>query len=521
MGRFLFQYHAVSPTTWAYLSTLLMIGLFFKFSRLWSVRNLDLLLLSLLAPGLLLVHVGQVKQNPVSAAYSTVAGVVSEQDVKSTNPPEDGDAPSGVPDASDVSDASASTDDPTDASKAAIARRLEALRSRGGQLERAGHIWLFVTGLFWLARMLTDTRLTRRPLLSPNLSVGGMAFIGVALFIFLSGNVIYRAAIVDAQNAATTKSTKATQTTAEESGDAEDTEALAAALAAKAVPAIPFDPMNARMEQFLTFQQPARGPGYSALDALPAGATKTIAICSHLAIVLGLILISYRHFGNFTNGIGAATLYLMIPYTSQLTGRIEHCLPAAFLIWAIFYYRRPLVSGLLIGAAVGCIYYPLFLLPLWISFYWKRGGVRFVIGVVFMLVALAVALPFAPGSGGFAADLKRMFGVLFPAMEGLEGLWNTQIGGWDPTYRLPVLVGCAVFACSLMLWPAQKNLGTLISCSAAVMLCSQFWHGYGGGLFIAWYLPLTVLMIFRPNLEDRVAQMMLSETMFRRRSGPA
>ena len=53
MSEILFQYHKVDPTTWVYLSSLLMIGLFFKFNRFWSVRNLDLVLLILLAPGLL------------------------------------------------------------------------------------------------------------------------------------------------------------------------------------------------------------------------------------------------------------------------------------------------------------------------------------------------------------------------------------------------------------------------------------------------------------------------------------
>jgi len=58
---------------------------------------------------------------------------------------------------------------------------------------------------------------------------------------------------------------------------------------------------------------------------------------------------------------------------------------------------------------------------------------------------------------------------------------------------------------SMALWPAQKNLGTLIGYSAAVMLGTQFWHAHSGGVAIAWYLPLLLLTIFRPNLEDRVA----------------
>jgi hypothetical protein len=64
---------------------------------------------------------------------------------------------------------------------------------------------------------------------------------------------------------------------------------------------------------------------------------------------------------------------------------------------------------------------------------------------------------------------------------------------------------------SLALWPAQKNLGTLMSCSAAVMLGTQFWQAHGGGLHMGWYLPLTLLTIFRPNLEDRVALSVLGE----------
>ena len=56
-----------------------------------------------------------------------------------------------------------------------------------------------------------------------------------------------------------------------------------------------------------------------------------------------------------------------------------------------------------------------------------------------------------------------------------------------------------------------------MSCSAAVMLAAQFWHGHGGGLFIAWYAPLLILTIFRPNLEDRVALAVLGESWFPRR----
>src|SRR6202790_4622470 len=44
-----------NATTWFYFSGLLAVALFFKFSRLLSVRNWDVLTLFLLMPGLLLL----------------------------------------------------------------------------------------------------------------------------------------------------------------------------------------------------------------------------------------------------------------------------------------------------------------------------------------------------------------------------------------------------------------------------------------------------------------------------------
>src|SRR5271168_5421236 len=44
-----------NATTWFYFSGLLAIALFFKFSRLISIRNWDLLTLFLIMPGLLLL----------------------------------------------------------------------------------------------------------------------------------------------------------------------------------------------------------------------------------------------------------------------------------------------------------------------------------------------------------------------------------------------------------------------------------------------------------------------------------
>jgi hypothetical protein len=169
--------------------------------------------------------------------------------------------------------------------------------------------------------------------------------------------------------------------------------------------------------------------------------------------------------------------------------------------------------------AIGVVYYPAFLLPLWISFYWARGLKRFLAGVTVTLVILTLTLALTSNSFEmFLAQARQMFGWRSPLAVTADGFWRPEFR--DQAFRIPVLVGFVVMCISFAIWPAQKNLGTLMSCSAAIMLGTQFWHAHGGGLFMAWYLPLALLTVFRPNLEDRVALAVLNEGWLARRRTP-
>ena len=227
-------------------------------------------------------------------------------------------------------------------------------------------------------------------------------------------------------------------------------------------------------------------------------------------VVIGLVVIGLRHFDNVRTGIAAAVLYLLLPYTAQMTGRVDHVLPAALLVWAVQCYRRPLLSGMLLGLATGTIYYPLFLLPLWVGFYWQRGRWRFLTGFFTTLVLLLGSLVFTSSSlESFLAQAKQMLGWTSLSLAGVNGFWQFDESAYP--YRLVVMALFVVMSLGFALWPMPKNLGTLLSCSAALMLGVQFWHAQGGGIYMAWYLPLLLLTIFRPNLEDRVAVNLLSE----------
>lgn len=528
MSEYLLYYQRVDPTTWVYLSSLLSLGLFFKFNRFWSVRNLDLVLLILLAPGLLLVHNGRREQReviaratdgPVMQLLQPAAELpeVVDPDVDPVLDPEfaaeaatridpetatdaEGDAlPTGAP--------PPPVDDPQ-----LQRERLADELSQARQVELIGFIWLLIVAVLLVIRLLIDPNMVRRPLLEPNLTTGGLIFLCVSSFIFLMANVLASAPA----RLASEDDLRMRQLLIEgEVGEEVPIQRRPGYALLTLFPQIPTTPLTAPEELGEPSTAEIANDAETSQDDPLVTATRFIAILSHLAIVMGITVVGYRHFDSLKTGVGAATLYLMLPYTAQLTGHIEHSIPAALLVWAVVFYRRPATSGAFLGLAIGCYYYPLFLLPLWISFYWQRGLGRFLAGVLATMAVLVVCLSFKSADlGEFGGHLRTMFGAWLPIMDNLEGVWGL---GWDPWYRVPVLALFIGTTCTLAIWPAQKNLGTLISCSGAVMVATQFWHGFGGGLYMGWYLPLLLLTIFRPNLEDRIALSVLGEGWFPRR----
>jgi len=166
-----FSYQKIDSTTWAYLSSLLLVALFFKFNRFWSIRNLDLLLIVLLAPGLLMIESGRFE---TAQSLRSVAFFNTAMD-------------SEVPVDFDIASISIAGQDQVAVDTGLAAENLDF---PGFAWQRSGFIWLFAIGLLLLIRLLMDPGLTRRPVLEPNLSQGGLFFFTGSLFLILTANVI-------------------------------------------------------------------------------------------------------------------------------------------------------------------------------------------------------------------------------------------------------------------------------------------------------------------------------------------
>ena len=414
LNEIFFSYEHVESTTWLYLTTLLSIAVFFKFGRLFSIRNLDIILLSLFSPCFMLVSYG---------------------------------ATNGFP-----------------------------------EIERLGYVTLWGMGGIFILRMFYDCTMVRRPLLEPNMSAGGLSFLVFSLFVLLVSNV----SVGYIQN--------------EDEIRIDPTSLrMPGYRILEDLPPVPVAFWESPFELNQQGGRPGEYP-FEMNQALSLG----IVIAAHFFVVIGLILVGSVHFENVRMGLAAAVFYLLIPYTGEMGGHVDHVLPGALLVWALLFYRKPFIAGCLL-ALTFCIYYPLFLIPLWVSFYWQRGVAKFSLGVVFgwALLVLGLILTQREEAGDLLTQIKRMHGFLMPQMdrEHLQGLWGF---GWAPVYRIPLITSFIMMSITFSMWPAQKNLGSLISCTAALLLATRFWNGEGGGLFLGWSLPLIVLIMFRPNLEDRV-----------------
>jgi hypothetical protein len=437
------DFNLPNSTTWFYFSWLLAMALFFKFSRLLSVRNWDVVTLFLLVPGLLFLQEARpnfstAEKNPAVAVAALVA-------------------------------------DNACGALAAPVLSVDAVLNLGRTRDPAlaptpwlalGYLWLLCGSGYFLLRCLFDLALVQRPALSPNLSFGGLAWLGTAMFVCLVA-VAFR----QPERPLTVPTVTVVQNTA--------------AVAPVSHPARKSTAVDL-VEAMLGLWQ-----------------RRSLAMLFHLSVAVGLVVIGARQFQDAPGGMAAATFYLMLPYTGLFIGQLPHVWPMAFMVWALALYRIPTLAAFFLGLAAGTMYFPALVFPLWLSFYRGRGAGRFTLA--FLLTAGLCLL---------------VVGVILWSRNDLTHIWEEtwSLSAWQAwrvpreegfwtgihwAYRIPVFIAYVAFVLATAFWPSPKNLAHLIALSAAVLIGVQFWYADQGGIYILWYLPFLLLMVFRPNLSDR------------------
>lgn len=445
------DFNLPNATTWFYFSFLLAVALFFKFSRLLTMRNLDVVMMFLLVPGLLLVQSARPQPLPMEQQPAVQAAALVGQQ-----------ALPGMP----LAQA---------AGAARFAWQCGPSLERGGWLW-FGYLWIMLGSVYFFCRCLLDLTLVQRPALAPNLQTGGLAWLGGALMVCLLA-VAYRQVERHFHPAGMGES------------------AGAAVL--------------------LSDKKPVEFAVAVLWRDWPAWAVAALAFAGHGAVVVGLCLAGWRHFQDIAAGMAAATFYLLLPYTGFYVGQLPHVLPMALFLGTILAYRRPMLCGALLGVSTAATYFPLFALPIWVSFYRQRGTGRFLAA---FLVSLAAALGYLALTLWLDDELEATLGQMLAssawqpwlAPGDAEGFWAGARVPW--AYRIPIFVLFLSFVLTTTIWPAPKNLSHVIALCAAVFISLQWWGADQGGVYVLWYVPLLLLMVFRPNLHERVAPLIIPET---------
>lgn len=403
--------------TWFYLSLLLIVAVFFRFHRLWSLRNVDLGLLLAISPGLILID--------------------------------------------------------------------------GARNPAAGEHLLVTVSAVLLVRLLLDSLLTRRPHTTQNLNPAGLTFLCASTFLVLS---LY--ALEEARETA---------------GTSESIQQQADALVNRtAVPQpLAAAPSN---EAALADDEVENGPTAAVVAASMQVAVghiapqiqrklpEIMAMVAHLVVIAGLLLVGRNLFGDLQLGTAMATLYMLIPCTAIDVGAFIHVLPSALIVWAIVAYQRPMVSGALLGLACGTLVFPVFLVPLWVAFYGRRGGGRFVASLAVVTVALLSTYALtSPDPIVFWKQAVTTIKLPLHALLG-ENIAVSSLTEISESQRIPIVAAYFVILGALTLWPRKKNIEHLIASSAALVVGTQFWYPQQTGAYLMWAVPLLLIVVFRPRI---------------------
>ena len=454
----------ISSPQWLVYSAVLLLAIFFRFSRIWSVRNLDLLLLLTLSGTIV-----------VSATLDPQAKPLVTNDATEN-------------DSLRADSATKTLDElPSVAPPNIMAPSVDPV-----------YRWVTVAGLILsvllVVRLIFDESLTRRPRLEQNMNKAGLTFLLVPAFFILMTAVFLKPPpprnFVPFQTGdALLNKTESNVATIDAADTPPPVETIIAATAQK-------------MAQLSGQVSKTEKSSVSTKENNPnAMLAQLIILLSHTAVVLGLLYIGRRHFNSVQLGISMCCLYLILPCTAYYVHRVSHVVPAACMTWAVASYRKPVVAGILLGLSCGTLFFAIFLLPLWAVFYGRKGSVRFGLSLAGVAAVLFATLAWTSNTtSSFVSKLVvtanwsafRLFDAATPLPE-------HAVGQMFLRFVLAILFFLMLVALTVL--PRKRNLENLLASSTAVIITAQLWYPDDIGSYILWYLPLFLLVMFRPRLD--------------------
>jgi hypothetical protein len=251
----------------------------------------------------------------------------------------------------------------------------------------------------------------------------------------------------------------------------------------------------------------------------PLLATKLCTIAFHLLGVWALYA-AVRRLAGVRVAWALVALYCSSAFVLGVGGAVysiggvtftSHIAPAALTLLAFALLGAPAWSGAALAAAVGALFYPIFMVPAWLGYYWGRRDqlIRFLIGfgLASAVIGGSVLLQSREANGR-----SRIGTILYDTIGHQEspdaygsspfGFWGQRTGvrAWlmapvvdSQSMTRPVVLAFFVFA-ALMFRVAQRRTPAQFALIvAAVAIGAQLWKIHATATYVTWYYPFLLI----------------------------
>lgn len=254
----------------------------------------------------------------------------------------------------------------------------------------------------------------------------------------------------------------------------------------------------------------------------PVLATKLTLLSFHLIGVVALYLIG-RQFGDSRLGLALVALYVGSAYVQgiggerwQITGMgfISHIAPAAVTLLAFALRERPLWAGAMLAIAAGVLFYPAFLFPLWLGYYfWRRKGwLPFAAGFLSVCLVIGASVLAFTEAGPNETVLQVIHESTVGHQESKDAYGSSTFSFWGTHPRLagfwqqplipgfyllkPAFLVFLIFVGVTFFLARGRTAPQFAFLIAAVPIAIQLWKSHAGGTYVEWYLPFLLIGLF-------------------------
>lgn len=253
----------------------------------------------------------------------------------------------------------------------------------------------------------------------------------------------------------------------------------------------------------------------------PRLATQLCTAAFHLTGVLGLFL-AVRRLADERAAWGLVCLYAGSLAVLGIGGEefsvagitfVSHVAPASMTLLAFAALPSPALSGVLLVAAAAVGFYPAFLGPAWLGYYWRNGAARwrFIAACAITSVALSGAVLALSAPAGGRSTLGTFLHDSFGHHTDSQGYGRSPFGFWGQrggvreaamtplagsTFTTPAwlsLIGLIGLSFVLAIGRSPVSLALL---AGAVAIAATLVKPHATGTYLAWYYGLVLIGLF-------------------------